>query len=92
MDYIDELAEDSVKEAIECLVADGQRCHSGSVPIEAVRILMKHGRGRVPETLAWAKIDDAIHRLRERKELKAPLERQYTWVLVDQPRKAAELK
>ena len=92
MDYIDELAEDSVKEAIERLLADGQRCHSGSVPIEAVQILMKRGRGRVSETLAFAKIDDAIHRLRERQELKAPLERQYTWVLVDQPRTAIEPK
>ena len=77
MDYIDELSEDCVKEAIKSLIARGGRCHSGNVPIEAVRILIKQGRGRVHDKVAWAKVDDAVERLKERKELKAPLEREH---------------
>ncbi len=71
MDYIDELAEKSVKEAVKSLVAKGKPCHGGSVPIEAVSIMMKYGHGRVSETIACAKIDDAIKRLREREELES---------------------
>ncbi len=68
MDYVDELAEKAVKEAVKSLVAKGKPCHGGSVPIEAVSILRKHGHGRISETIACAKIDDAIKRLTEREE------------------------
>jgi hypothetical protein len=91
MEYIDKLAEDAVRDAIKSLVASGQRAYSGSVPIEAVRILMKNGRGRVSQTVATAKVNDAIERLKTRKEIKAPPARQHDWVLIGhQPPSSAE--
>jgi RNase P protein component len=82
MEYIDRLAEEAVKDAIKSLVAKGQRAYSGTVPMEAVRILMKSGPGRVSQTVATAKVKDAVERLRTRKEIKAPPARQHDWVLI----------
>jgi hypothetical protein len=42
------------------------------------------------DRIAWAKVADAVERLKERKELQAPPEQQHDWVLVDKPRTAAE--
>jgi hypothetical protein len=56
MEYIDKLAESVVKEAIEGLAANGKRAYSGSVPMEAERLLLSKGRGRVPQVVAATKV------------------------------------
>jgi len=85
MEYVDRLAEEAVKESIKSLVANGQRAYSGNVPKEAERILLKNQRGRVSPAIVAAKVDQAIARLRERKEIKAPPARQHDWVVIGQP-------
>ena len=72
VDYFDRLAEASVKEAIQRLLATGRRPASHSVPPEA-RVLMKQKcRGRLSEAAADKRLLLAIERLKERKEIKAP--------------------
>jgi hypothetical protein len=83
MEYIDKLAESIVKEAIQGLATNGKRAYSGSVPMEAERLLLSKGRGRVSEFVAAAKVKAAIERLRERKEIRAPVAQYTDWVLVD---------
>ena len=80
-----ERTEEAVKEAIKTLVANGQRAYSDSVPKEAKSILMRNRRARVTPAVAAAKVDQAIARLRERKEIKAPPTRQHDWVVMSQP-------
>ena len=83
VDYFDRLAEASVKEAIQRLLATGRRPASHSVPPEA-RVLMKQKcRGRLSETAADKRLLLAIERLKERKEIKAPRTPNVEWTLVD---------
>lgn len=82
MEYLDKLAETVVKEAIEKLLADGKRPHSLSVPAEAERLLVHKARGRVPQADAQKRVQQAIDRLRDRKEIKAPRARYNDWALI----------
>lgn len=82
MEYLDKLAEAAVKEAIEKLVTEGKRPHSRSVPPEARQLLVKKGRGRVSQADAEKRVDQAIERLRVRKEIKAPRAPHNDWALI----------
>jgi len=87
VEYVDRLAEVSVKEAIESLVVAGKRAYSQNVPTEARRLLLQKGRGRVSQADADKRVQQAIERLRERKEIKAPGAPYNDWVLMGQPTK-----
>jgi hypothetical protein len=82
MEYIDKVAEDAVKEAIQSLVAGGKRANGGTVPLEAERALMKKARPRISPTQAQNKVLQAIEKLRGRREIKAPRDKQHEWVLI----------
>ena len=82
MEYLDKLAEQSVKEAIQSLVAAGKRAYSQSVPKEARRLLLQKGRGRVPQADADKRVQQAVERMRERKEIKAPRAPYNDWALI----------
>jgi hypothetical protein len=82
MEYIDKVAEETVKEAIRSLVASGKRANGGTVPLEAEKALMKKARPRISNTQGQIKVQQAIERLRARKEIKAPRDKQHDWVLV----------
>jgi hypothetical protein len=91
MEYIDKVAEDVVKEVIQSLVANGKRANGGTVPLEAERALMKRARPRISRTQAEIKVQQAIEKLRARKDIKAPRDKQHDWVLIRrQPASAAE--
>jgi hypothetical protein len=83
MDHVDKLAEASVREAIEKLVAAGERPHSQNAPAEARQLLLAKGRGRISEAVAEKRVIDAIWRMKERKDIKAPTSPQGDWVIVD---------
>ena len=85
MEYLDKLAETSVKEAIQALVAGGKRAYSQSVPKEARRLLLQKGRGRVSQADADKRVLQAIERMRERKEIKAPRAPYNDWALMGAP-------
>jgi len=87
VEYLDRLAELAVKEAIESLVAEGKRAYSQSVPKEAGRLLLQKGRGRVSQRDADKRVQQAIERLKARKEIKAPTAPYNDWVLMGQPAK-----
>jgi hypothetical protein len=89
MEYIDKLAEQAVKEAIEALLARAERPCSHNVPLEAQRLLMDKGRGRVAQSIAEKKVVDAIWRMKERKDIKAPTSPHGDWVIVDRRPSAA---
>jgi Arc/MetJ-type ribon-helix-helix transcriptional regulator len=82
VEYLDKLAEASVKEAIQSLVAAGKRPNSQSVPKEARRLLLPKGRGRVSQADAEKRVQQAIERMRERKEIKAPRAPYNDWALI----------
>jgi hypothetical protein len=88
MEYLDRLAEESVKEAIEKLVTDGKRPSSRSVPPEARQLLLQKGRGRVSQADADKRVPQAIQRLKDRKEIKAPSAPYNDWVVIDYRRPA----
>jgi hypothetical protein len=91
MQYIDKVAEDIVKEAIQALVASGKRANGGTVPLEAERSLMKRARPRISPIQAQNKVMQAIERLRNRKEIKAPRDKHREWVLISRrPASASE--
>ena len=83
LDYFDKLAEAAVKEAIQQLLANGKRPSERTVPRDARHILRLKGRGRVDELDAGKRVRQAIERLRERKEIKAPNTPNGDWGLVD---------
>ena len=87
LDYFDKLAEASVKEAIQQLVASGKRPSSRTVPNEARQVLRLKGRGRLTEIDAQKRVQQAIERLRERKEIKAPHAPNNDWALIEQASK-----
>jgi hypothetical protein len=81
MEYLDSLAETAVKDAIRELVAAGKRASSRNVPAEARRLLLAKGRGRVSPSDAEKRVRQAIERLRERKEIRAPEAPYNDWTL-----------
>lgn len=83
MEYLDRLAETLVKEAIQSLATSGKRANSRSVPPEAQQLLRQKGRGRVTESEAQRRVTQAIDRLRERKEIKAPTAPYNDWGIID---------
>jgi hypothetical protein len=89
LDYFDKLAEVSVKEAIQQLLANRRRASSLTVPNEARQVLRLKGRGRLTEIDAERRVQQAIERLRERKEIKAPKTPNSEWALVDKAPKAS---
>jgi predicted RNase H-like HicB family nuclease len=82
MEYLDKVAETAVKEAISAVVKDGKRAHSRSVPPVAQRLFREKGRGRVSESEAERRVKQAIERLKERKEIKAPNAPYNDWALI----------
>jgi len=88
MEYLDRLAEESVKDAIAKLVADGKRPNSQSVPPEARRLLLQKGRGRVSQADADKRVQQAIQRMKDRKEIKAPNAPYNDWAVIDYRRPA----
>ena len=90
MEYLDRLAETVVKEAIQALAASGKRVNSKNVPPEAQQLLRQKGRGRLSEGEAQRRVSQAIDRLRERKEIKAPLAPYTDWGIIDYRSAAAK--
>jgi len=82
MEYLDKLAEAAVKEAIQSVVKNGKRANSRSVPPEARRLLLEKGRGRVSQSDAAKRVQQAVERLKERKEIKAPNAANSDWGLI----------
>lgn len=83
LDYFDKLAEAAVKEAIQQQLANGKRPSGRTVPPDARQILRLKGRGRVNELDAEKRVRQAIERLKERKEIRAPITPNADWGLVD---------
>lgn len=90
LDHFDRLAEASVKEAIRQLVANGKRPDSRSVAPEARLLLARKGRARLTEADAAKKVEQAIKRLKDRKEIKAPTSPYTEWALLGDEKPAAE--
>ena len=89
LDYFDRLAEASVKGAIQELAAKGKRPSSRTVPLEARSILLQKSRKRLTQPDAEKRVQKAIDRLKERKEIKAPTARNNEWALVGHESDAA---
>jgi hypothetical protein len=81
-DYFDKLAEAAVKDAIQQLAAAGQRPTIRAVPPEAARLVQQKARGRLTESDSQKRVQKAIDRLRERKEIKAPNGPTSEWALI----------
>jgi hypothetical protein len=81
-DYFDKLAEEAVRDAIHALAAAGKRPTIRTVPAEAARLLQQKGRGRLAAADGEEKVAKAIDRLRERKDIRAPLAPTSEWVVV----------
>jgi hypothetical protein len=82
VEYLDRLAETAVKEAIQSLAASGKRANSNNVPAEAVQLFQRKGRGRVSASEAPKRVSQAIGRLRDRREIKAPQAPYNDWVVI----------
>ena len=76
------LAESAVVNAIEILVSQGQRPHSHNVPMEAERIMISEGRGRITEAMVSGLIKEAIVTLHDRRKIEAHMEPRKTWRIV----------
>jgi len=83
VDYFDRLAETSVKDAIQQLSAGSKRPTARNVPPEATLLLSRKARSRITETDADKRVLNAIERLKERKEIRAPKTPNAEWALVD---------
>lgn len=83
-DHFDRLAETAVKEAIQQLAASGKRADSRSVPSEAQLLVSRKSRGRLTESAAAKRVEQAIARLKDRKEIKAPAAAYTEWALLDE--------
>jgi len=90
LDYFDKLAEVSVKEAIQQLLSAGKRPSGRTVPHDARQLLRLKGRGRLTEIDAEKRIQQAIERMRERKEIKAPKTPNADWALIGHDPKPTE--
>jgi hypothetical protein len=84
MEYLDRLAEVAVKEAIQKLREAGKRPCSNNVPAEAEQLLAQKGRARVAKADAEKRVRQAVERLRERKEIKAPTAPNNDWAVIGQ--------
>ena len=82
MEYLDKLAEECVKQAIKALLEGGTRPSSKSVPPEARKILVSKGRNRVSEADAAKRVEQAVARLKDRKEIKAPITPYTDWAVI----------
>lgn len=82
MEYLDRVAEEAVKQAIKDLLERGARPSSKSVPREARKVLLSKGRNRVSETDAEKRVQQAIERLKQRKEIKAPSAPYTDWAVI----------
>jgi len=89
-DHFDRLAETSVKEAIRQLATNGKRADSRSVPPEAQSLVLQKSRGRLTPADTAKKVENAIARLKDRKEIKAPTAPYTEWALMDEKQAAAE--
>jgi hypothetical protein len=89
VEYLDRLAETAVKEAIQSLAANGKRANSNNVPDEALELFRRKGRGRVSASEAPKRIAQAIGRLRDRREIKAPQAPYNDWVVIGHGEPAA---
>ena len=78
-----QLAEEAVIEAIETLVARGDRPYSHNVPLEAQRILVAKGHGRVTLAEASDSVRNAIVSLDESGAIEAHAEPRKTWKITD---------
>ncbi len=90
VDYFDRLAETSVKDAIQKLAADGKRPTGKTVPPEAQYLVRQKTRGRLTESDADKRVLNAIERLKERKEIKAPAAPTSEWALIGRAGQADE--
>ena len=84
VEYLDRLAEVAVKEAILQLRTAGARPCSSNVPAEAQQLLVQKGRARVSKADAEKRVRQAVERLRERKEIKAPTAPYNDWAVIGQ--------
>jgi hypothetical protein len=84
LDYFDRLAEAAVKDAIQELVASGKRPSGRTVPPDAQQLLRQRSRARLSEADGAKKVQQAIERLAERKEIKAPKTPNSDWAVIDQ--------
>lgn len=82
MEYLDRLAEESVKQAIKDLGERGERPSSKSVPPAACTILLAKGRNRVSQADAQRRVQQAVGRLKERREIKAPSAPYNDWAVI----------
>ena len=76
------LAESAVVDAIEVLISRGERPHSHNVPIEAERIMIFKGRGRITEVVVSGIIEKAIVTLHDNRKIEAYIEPRKTWRIV----------
>ena len=83
MEYLDKLAEEAVKQAIKDLLERSERPSSKSVPPEARKILLLKGRHRVSPAEAEKRVQEAIARLKEHKEIKAPSAPYNDWEVIE---------
>ena len=83
MEHLDKLAEEAVKQALKDLRERGERPHSKNVPPEACKVLLSRGRKRVSQADAEQRVTRAIGRLRERKDIKAPITPRAEWALIE---------
>lgn len=84
LDYFDRLAETAVKDAIQQLAANGKRPSGRTVPPDAQHLLRQRSRARLSESQSEKRVQQAIERLKERKEIKAPKTPNSDWGLIDQ--------
>jgi len=89
VEYLDKLAEAAVREAIEKVAADGKRVNSRSVPPQAQQLFRQKAR-RVTESDAAKRVAQAVDRLRERREIKAPTAPYNDWGIIDYRSAAAK--
>jgi hypothetical protein len=82
VEYFDKLAEESVKQAIKDLLARGERPSSKSVPSEARKVLLSKGRNRLAPADADKRVQQAVARLKEHKEIKAPSAPYTDWAVI----------
>jgi hypothetical protein len=82
VEYLDRLAEVAVKEAILKLRTAGARPCSSNVPAEAQQLLVQKGRARMSKADAEKRVRQAVERLRERKEIKAPTAPYNDWAVI----------
>jgi hypothetical protein len=89
LDFFDKLAEVAVKDAIQQAVANGKRPSARTVPAAARQLLLQKGRNRLNELEAEKRVQKAIDRLKERREIKAPTAPNSEWAVIGQEPPAA---